>query len=301
MQITVADAVHIYLAPCLADILIGFGLGAMLEFSRVSVEMKYFTLIAVLVLLVLGVLPLLLSCQKIPPWIAICNTTYSLVLTLALSLNLLSQLCPPSGKELSLIPAYALLCVPRMPPSGKALLLLAVGSVLLLGAFLVLPTSRHVRPTGDVGNGWTLALSLLAGGVLQTFPSFGSRDDCFVGARLYRAGSVVTKGLLLVLLGTAQNTSFFHFLHDRENTVPKELFIAYGTLLLFASMQTAAVWFEQLKQLLGCQSKWRLVVRIQHIIYAMIVAAAWLYPLQMHALRVLILTVLLCLNFGSLM
>jgi hypothetical protein len=37
-------------------------------------------------------------------------------------------------------------------------------------------------------------------------------------------------------------------------------------------------------------------VRIQHIIYALIVAAAWAYPLQLHGLRVMVLTALLALN-----
>jgi len=305
MALPLREIMQIYLAPCLADVLIGFGLSSLLEFSRLSPDSKYLLAASVAVLLVLGIISLSPFCKKIPPWLAICNTTYSLILTLALSLNLLAQLCPPNGKELSLLPVYALLCVPRTQPSGKAILLLAGGSVVLLGAFLVLPTSRHTRPVGaaEAGNNWMLALSLLAGAGLQTFSkvSSGLEEHCVwmgnsLPCRLWQASAVVCKGLLLVLLGTAQNTTFYHFLHERPNTVPTEIFIAYGTLLLFGSMQTAAVWFELLRQILGSQAKWRLVVRIQHIIYALIVAAAWVYPLQLHVLRLLILAGLLALN-----
>ena len=300
------DLIYIYVFPCLSDVLIGFGLSTLLELSRLSPEMKYFTIISVSMLLVLGMLCLLLPpCQKLPVWVSLCNTTYSLVLTVALSLNLLSQLCPPSGKELSLIPVYALLCMPRTPPSCRALGLLACASVLLLGAFLVLPTSRHARPSGDVGNGYMLAVSLLAGGWLQTFgppeqlcyeQQCAALRSAYDYSRFWRAGSVMCKALLLVLVGSERNTSLYHFMYERPNTVPMELFLLYGTLLLFGCMQTASVWFAQLREVLGSQAKWRLVVRIQHIIYALIVAAAWVYPLQLHSLRVIILSALIALN-----
>ena len=290
------ELINVHLAPCLADILSGFGLASLLEFSRISPDMQFFLTICLGMVLALGVAAFIYTpCQKIPAWVALCNTTYSLILTLSLSLNLLSQLCPPSGKDLSLIPVYALLCVPRMPPSGRALALQAGAAVLLLGAFLVLPTSRHVRPSGDVGSGLALAVSMLAG-CLQTFVVQDEPLDRFLDDRWWRAGSIICKGLLLTLLGTATNTSLYHFMYDQPNTVPKELFVAYGVLLLFASMQTTSMWFGQLKQVLGNQAKWRLVVRIQHIVYALIVASAWIYPLQLHALRIFIVIVLLLLN-----
>jgi uncharacterized protein YacL len=109
-------------------------------------------------------------------------------------------------------------------------------------------------------------------------------------------GGIVIKALLLVLLGTARNTSLYHFMYERANTVPVELFVGYGILLLFACMQAASVWFGKLKDVLGRKAQWRLIVRIQHIIYALIVAAAWAYPLQLHGLRVLLLLLLLALN-----
>jgi hypothetical protein len=80
----------------------------------------------------------------------------------------------------------------------------------------------------------------------------------------------LSKGALLVLLGVVRNTSLYHFMYDRPNTVPEELFAGYGVLLLFACMQAASVWFGLLKEILGRQAQWRFVVRIQHILYALI-------------------------------
>ena len=312
MQIPIHEAVLSYLCPCIADVLTGFGLAVLLEFSRLSPDSKYLLMICMAVLLVLGIVSFFTSINALnrlayakttPAWLSMCNVTYSLILSLSLSLNLLSQLCPPSGKELSLIPIYSLLCIPRTHPSSKALAVLAVGGVLLACAFLVLPTSRAARPSGvhglaDASSAWMLAVSLFASGWLQTFT--GQHQNTALHdpwqAGMWRALAVVCKGLLLVLLGAAKNTSLYHFMYERANTVPKELFLAYGILLLFACMQAASLWFELLRQVLGSQAKWRLVVRIQHIIYALIVAAAWAYPLQLHGLRVMILTALLALN-----
>jgi hypothetical protein len=292
-----AEAVHAYLVPCLADVLSGFGLSTLLEFSRISPEMRFYTAICVVVLAAWSAFILFGPAKRVPVWLALCNTTYSLVLTLSLSLNLLAQLCPPSGRDLSLIPVYALLCVPRMPPSTKGLALQAVFSLLLVAVFLTLPTSRHVRPTGDVGDGLSVFVSLGIGVALQTFK--WEHDDCMHSdwqGRKWQALSVACKGVLLVLLGHVRNTSLYHFMFDRPSTVPKELFVAYGVLLVFACMQTASVWFVQLRDVLGNQTQWRLVVRIQHIIYALIVAVAWTYPLQLHAVRIAITSVLFGLN-----
>lgn len=298
MQMSLAESVHTYLIPSLADTLTGFGLTALLEFSRTSPEMHRFLPICIGTLLAVGGL-VLFRPPRPPAWVSLCNATFSLVVTLSLVLNLLAQLCPPSGKELSLIPAYVLLCIPRMSPSGRALVVQCGFALFLFCMFLALPTSRHIRPDGDVGVGLSLSVSLGSGSLLQTF----GRGEEYYGAKLYREQSrwwavlaVMGKGLLLMLMGSVRNTSLYHFMFDRPNTVPMELFAGYGILLLFACMQAASVWFGLLKDILGRQAKWRLVVRIQHIIYALIVAAAWVFPLQLHALRVLVLVVLSALN-----
>ena len=300
----VSESIYTYLVPCIADVLTGFGLCALLEFSRISPDMHYFVAICMGVIIAVGALPFALPCQKIiPAWVCLCNSTYSLVLTLALSLNLLSQLCPPSGKELCLIPVYCLLCVPRMPPSGKALAMQAGAATLLVMVFLMLPASQTVRPSGDVGGGLSLALSMFAGSWLQTFDLHNSvgllhsvHSEAYKQHRWWSSLSFVCKGFALLLLGIAGNASLYSFMFERINTVSNELFLVYGTLLLFSSMQAAGTWFEHLKGVLKDQAKRRLVVRIQHVIYALIVAAAWMYPLQLHSLRLIILNFQIVLN-----
>ena len=298
MQMSLSDSVHTYLIPCLADLLTGFGLGALLEFSRTSPDMQFFLAICLGVAMAAGVLEYLFPSRHAPPWLSLCNATFSLVVTLSLTLNLLAQLCPPSGKELCLIPAYVMLCVPRMNSSSRALVLQAGSALLLLLVFMALPTSRSVRPDGDVGSGWMLGVSVLTGTSLQTHGFHSEALDLYLvqPGRLWPAGSVFCKGVLLAVIGMVSNTSLYHFMFERNNTVPVELFIAYGVLLLFACMQAASVWFAMLKEVLGRQAKWRLVVRIQHVIHALIVAAAWAFPLQLHSLRVLIMGVLFWLN-----
>ena len=106
----------------LADLLTGFGLSTLLEFSRTSPEMHHILPICLGILLAVGGL-VAVRPPTPPAWVSLCNTTFSLIITLSLVLNLLSQLCPPSGKELSLLPAYILLCIPRMSPSRAALVL----------------------------------------------------------------------------------------------------------------------------------------------------------------------------------
>ena len=294
-RMPLAESIYTYLIPSFADLLSGFGLSTLLEFSRTSPEMHDFIPICLGIILVVGALAAFRPVHP-PAWVSLCNATFSLVISLSLALNLFSQLCPPSGKELSLIPAYVLLCIPRMSPSGMALVVQCGLTLFLLSIFLALPTSRHVRPDGDTGFGLSLAVSVGAGSLLQTFSI--QLDECsfYQRNRWWEAAGVVGKGILLVLTGTVRNTSLYHFMYDRPNTVPRELFIGYGILLLFACMQASSVWFEKLKEILGKQAQWRLVVRIQHIIYALIVAAAWVYPLQLHGLRVLLMVVLLVLN-----
>jgi uncharacterized protein YacL len=135
-----------------------------------------------------------------------------------------------------------------------------------------------------------LAVSVGAGSLLQTFTH---SDETL---HQWRVLGVLGKGLILVALGSVRNTSLYHFFYERPNTVPAELFAGYGVLLLFSCMQAASVWFGLLKEVLGRQAKWRLVVRIQHILCALIVAAAWVYPLQLHGLRIFLLVILLGLN-----
>ena len=133
-------------------------------------------------------------------------------------------------------------------------------------------------------------MSFLAATGLQTF-SFQSEAlelQLVRPSRLWRAGAVVCKGLLMVVVGALSDSYLYNFMFDRRGATPVGLLCSYGVLLLFACMQAASVWFGNLKEALGQRVKWRLVVRIQHVIHALIVAAAWVFPLQLHSLRVLV-------------
>jgi hypothetical protein len=104
--------------------------------------MHHFLLICIGALLAVGGL-VLFRAPSPSAWVSLCNATFSLVVTLSLVLNLLSQLCPPSGKELSLIPAYVLLCIPRMSPSGRALMVQCCLTLLLLCIFCAPHVKAH--------------------------------------------------------------------------------------------------------------------------------------------------------------
>jgi len=61
-------------------------------------------------------------------------------------------------------------------------------------------------------------------------------------------------------------------------------------------MLGAAQWFEHLKAALGIRASMRIVSRIQHIFYALLVAAAWAFPLHLVGLRVFLVAGFLLLN-----
>lgn len=296
MRMSLEESVFTYLVPPFSDALTGFGLSVLLEFSRTSPELPHFFLVCLGMILVAGLLAAALPPG--PAWVSLCNATFSMVLTLSLALNLLAQLCPPSGKELTVIPAYVLLCIPRARPSGRALVLQYCLTVLLVCVFMLTPAESYVRPEGGVGELPSLAVSVAAGCLLQTFPRSGLHPECLLyeRSRGWAAAGVAAKGAAVLAFGALRDTPVYNFMFDKPNAAPAWLFAGYGVLLLFACMQASSVWFGLLKEVLGKRVQWRLVVRIQHIIYALFVAAAWVFPLQLHGLRVLILGILVGLN-----
>jgi hypothetical protein len=251
------------------DILTGFGLSILLELSRTSPDMDYFLPIYLSSIVVAGIL--VNYCHP-PPFVILCNATFSLILTISVVLNLFAQLLP-NGKELSLIPVFVLLCIPRMRPSGNALIVQMVLSLIMVVVFLFSPSKRE----GSEGNTLSLALSVGIGSMLNFNHKVG-----FWG--------VIVKGLIILLLGGR----LFQFFHQ-SNDSPKHIFFVYGVLLLFSMMNLSAVWFDMLKEVV--KANWRLVVRIQHILIAFIVGAAWAFPLQLHSLRVMLMVMLFILQF----
>ena len=108
----------------------------------------------------------------------------------------------------------------------------------------------------------------------------------------YTAAAVVIKGGLLLLLALSGRAALYQFAFPRPTPVPSHALVIYGALLLLASLQTAAAWFERLRRVLTKASA-RVLVRIQHIVYALVLAAAWVFPLQLHVLRSILVAFLL--------
>lgn len=297
MRMPATESVLVYLIPSCADVLTGFGLSALLEFSRTSPSMPHFVLLCLSAVLLAALLSMA-SPSKPPAWVALCNSTFSLILTLSLALNLLSQLCPPTGKEFSLIPAYVLLCVPRASPTGLALVWQAGATLALLSVFLLSPSDDGARPRHEEGLGLPLFFSVASGTFVQTlrWPS-SALDALYDRSRLWDALRVLVKGLLLLVLGVAGRARVYYFMFERSHdAVPFLVLVAYCVLLLFACMQSASAWMGLMREILGERVKWRLMVRIQHIINAFLVAVAWIYPLQLHGLRMIALLMLTALN-----
>ena len=293
-----SEDVHVFLVPWLSDALSGFGGACLLQFSALPPSADNFRLVGASAVIAALLFTYFKPCRLAPPvWLGLCNSTFSLLMSLSLVLNLLAQLCPPSGKELSLIPAYVLLCIPRIAPSRLALAVLSAitGVAALCFSFSSLPS---VRPSGteplDTGQSMALFITVLFSSLFSTYETANEMHLLSNTGGMTMLG-VLLKGCLLILLGSLEGSSIYYFMFERASSVRYELQVLFGVLLLFACMQTAALWFGQLKALLSRSSS-RAVVRIQHIIYALLLAAAWAFPLQLQMLRQLIVACLLALN-----
>lgn len=294
-----SEPVHAFLIPGLCDLLTGFGLACLLEFSAVSPNSGGFVLAVAGAALVGMLVVHLLPCQRPPPiWLSLCNSTFSLLLTLSLCLNLIAQLCPPTGREFALIPCYCLVCLARAPVARAALTVQCLFGLLLALTFATTSAQRHARPEGGEGLDLSamvgLAGTVLLACIVSTFDPTDERVLHGNRGRTAMAG-VLLKGSLLLWLGCSRNTALYHFMFERPNIASYWLFAAYGVLLVFASMQTAAQWFVQLKGALP-KAPARTLVRMQHLVYALVVAAAWAYPLQLRMLRFILVAALLAAN-----
>ena len=94
-----SEPVRAFILPGLCDLLTGFGLACLLEFSSVSPDAGGFVLtVAGSVLAGMLITYLLPRTHAPPAWLSLCNSTFSLILTVSLCLNLMAQLCPPTGR-----------------------------------------------------------------------------------------------------------------------------------------------------------------------------------------------------------
>ena len=205
----------------------------------------------------------------------LCNTTLSLILTLSLCLHILQSV---SSQSMAFMPVYILLCIPRaaLAPISITVCCLLTSAMLI---YCILPhhpeteIRRAVDPT-----------SLF----LHVFFAVANDTSFHILGCMQRKSSIgrFIKAAMLILLLT-RNSPLRNVLTD---TASKETAIYYSILLLFQSMLAAASWFSHLQCVLLFANK-RTLLRIQHIFYALLVAAAWAFPWNMNGLRIFVIVI----------
>jgi hypothetical protein len=314
----------------MSSLLTSPGLLALLSFSRYSPD-------------TLGLLPTVISSvcislaifiifhdkrRKALPFVCLANTTFGLVVTMAVLLNIIAQLCPPQGKELALIPVYVLICMARVGPSMVAYALQALFSLALAVAFLFSTTNRSARPGNsdknpDPGENMDFfnIIEILACTLYACTPQLTgifdwlrvgtgtewvwveSKNGWYLHTGLgIGAAATVARGVVVIFLFLSSNSVIYNFFYPPKAVPVSNVYmVLYGILLAFSCMQLAACWFnalqkcvEQITRSAFTASK---LARMQHILYALLVASAWIYPLQLASLRVGAVIVLLVLNF----
>ena len=246
------------------------------------------------------------------------NLLFNLVVSLSVCLNLFANLCSPEGKELALIPVYILLCVSRpglTPLSGYVLALMSMVFVLVfLGVVSADPSVVESKLAVSLTSsddpflaGASIFIVTVYGGLSHMLPGYASDDDTPLSFVLTVVGGVCRLAVFAAVgLSKSALLSLFlamprpHSLHPRP---PNYLAAYYGVCLLIACMHMASVWFEELKGLTcllsGRAYTARRLVRLQHIVNAGLVGAAWGFPLHLSELRVILAGCLLLQIFFS--
>lgn len=237
------------------------------------------------------------------------NMLFTLVVTLSVCLNLFAGLCPPEGKELALIPVYLLLCMSRPSLTWISGLVLAELSVVFVFAFLWVVSANPWGADFQLGvdlssnddpvlAGITVFVTAVYGGLSHLLPAYVA-DDGVKPSFEYIVGGGVCRLIVISAVGLGKSAFLSLFLalprpHSLHAPPPNYLAAFYGVCLLLACMHMASVWFEQLKAvtslLSGRAYTARRLVRLQHILNAGLVGAAWGFPLHLSELRTLIIT-----------
>jgi len=248
----------------------------------------------------------------------VANILFNLVVSLSVCLNLFAGLCTPEGKELALIPVYILLCMsrPRLTAlSGYVLALMSIVFVLVFLGVVVSDPDRMesplaVDPTSSDDTFWagvSVFIAAVYGGLTQMLPGYALDEDVQLPFELTVVGCVLRLAVFAVVgLSKSAFLSLFLALPEPRSLYPQPpnyLAAYYGVCLLVACMHMASVWFEQLKALTSLLSgrvyTARRLVRLQHIVNAGLVGAAWGFPLYLSELRTILAGCLLIQIFFS--
>ena len=197
------------------------------------------------------------------------NTTLSLILTLSLFFNVFSSV---SDKNLALIPVYVVLCIPRVALSNLCVNV----SYLITTAILLYCLLPNNNPNNTPKDTDSLSLFLHVFFAVANDTSFYIADSTLQKSLISKS----LKALIIVLLLTRHNP----FLSPIHGAVT----VYYSIALLFLSMMTAASWFSHLQFVLVFANQ-RMLLRMQHVFYAFLVAVAWTFPLHLSSLRVFVI------------
>jgi hypothetical protein len=316
----------------LSHTLTGPGLFALLAFSRVSHENTYLiSVIAVSFLLsfsIAFVFPTQDSWTGFPNRIPrrltlfayILNNTFNLIVTIAVLLNVVSQIYPEQGREIALIPVYILLCCSRLCPSEIAYAVQgSLTVVFVLAMYFFMHSEKHARPGGESALDWITVLDVA---LTQIYASLQQRTGTFYTSREWQrpkwiwdpsklswylnrswvslAVASLSRCVFYCILLVTRHAVVFHFLVPRSDPVQHYALVCYGSFLIFGCMLLGSSWFYCLRDLsvdvAGRNLSEKRVVRLQHVLYALVVAGAYIYPLQLLELRLALVSALLALS-----
>jgi hypothetical protein len=303
-----------WVLPQLGDAIAGAGLLVLLELCSTNVENN-----VALGCAAIGFIAALALKASSPLWLQVATLCFNLTVSLSVCLHVFASLCPPEGKEFALIPVYLLLCMsrPRIAVlSGVVLGLMSLAFVIVfLGVVAVSPDVIDSQLDGDLSSSdetlsgciW-IVLAAGYGSLPHLLPAYLSEYDSTmlpfdIPFEFVVAGGVC-RLLVFAAVGLCKSALLSLFLaptwSSQHPRPPNYVAAFFGICLLVACMHMASIWFDQLKALTAILSgrayTARRLVRLQHVLIAGLVGAAWAFPLHSGVLRVVLVACLVVLQ-----
>ena len=360
----------------MSDVVTGMGLYSVIAFSHISPLAGGYNAVLWLAFFAVVVIQFWMSVRSISPpaWLLLINISCTIIVTVSVFLNAIGQISPTFGKDISVLPVYALLCSARVGPTLFAYVL--HGFLSLVMALIFIPDPDLFTDWGGVQNPlhpqnplqnmfirhkstdeltlWQ-AVELMVCFVLSCFFQFSGvvhyvfsgeytvkEDDLVAQHHLKEQlggsfrrnhvvmggqeilqkrpeaggcswpiqwGGAIARAIILFAIGTSKSSFLTHLISPQHTSgyppppaVPKWIVVCFCILLLFSSMQMAALWFKSLQLVVWDVTKsaytTKKVVRLQHILFALLVASAWAFPLQQKEVITTISVALLMFNWS---
>lgn len=232
------------------------------------------------------------------------------IVSMSLTLNLFSCLCPLEGKELSLIPLYVLLCISRNPLISFSGVVLTIANLIFAFTFLGFVSINPLLAQSFLGvemthrenailDGFFLVVAVAYGCCSHMQPCYSKRQ--MNETKKYYSISSTREQYVIVFVTTLCRFFLFYavsqcksaflsiffapihqdLIHARS---PNYLGVFYGLCLVVSLMHMASICFHRLHHYVNFLSSaafsLRRIIRLQHILYAWLIAVAWIFPLQ---------------------